>query len=64
MQDGKKSGSGMNIPDHIPKSLEKIFRLTILQFFEAVPDPGSCINIPDRQHWEQQYHMKKGSEDC
>jgi hypothetical protein len=50
---GKKSrsGSGMNIPDHISESLETIF--TILKFFDVDPgsgkirirDPG--INIPD-----------------
>jgi hypothetical protein len=40
---GKKSGSGsgMNHPDHISKSLETIFWLKILQFFDA--DPGSGI---------------------
>jgi hypothetical protein len=33
------SGSGMNNPDHISESLEKIFGVKILQFFDA--DPGS-----------------------
>jgi hypothetical protein len=50
----------MNNPDHISNSLEKIFGLKILQFFDADPgsrmeknaDPGlnkfgSGINIPD-----------------
>jgi hypothetical protein len=38
---GKKSGSGsgMNNPDHISESLETIFRVKILKFFDA--DPGS-----------------------
>jgi hypothetical protein len=40
---GKKSrsGSGMNIPDHISESLETIFWLKILKFLNADPDPGS-----------------------
>jgi hypothetical protein len=40
---GKKSrsGSGMNIPDHISESLEIIFWVKILKFFDA--DPGSGI---------------------
>jgi hypothetical protein len=43
IRDEKKSGSGseMNIPDHIPESLETIF--TILKFFDVDPDPGSGI---------------------
>jgi len=45
---GKKSGSGMNNPDHISKSLDAIFFIKILKFFDA--DPGSGINIPDLQH--------------
>ncbi len=53
----KKSGfgSGMNNPDHISESLETIFWVKILKFFNA--DPGSGIkkirfrdNIPDPQH--------------
>jgi hypothetical protein len=49
----------MNIPDHIYKSLETIFGLKILKFFDADPDPGygifltqypeSGMNIPDPQ---------------
>jgi hypothetical protein len=35
---GKKSGSGMNNPDHISESLETIFWIKILKFFDA--DPG------------------------
>jgi hypothetical protein len=48
---GKKSRSGMNIPDHISESLETIFWVKILKFFDADRDPGSRINIPDQQHW-------------
>jgi hypothetical protein len=49
---GKKSGSGsgMNNPDHITESLETIFWVKILQFFDAYPGWkkfGSGINIPD-----------------
>jgi hypothetical protein len=42
---GKKSrsGSGMKIPDHISESLETIFWLKTLEFFDAGPDPGSGI---------------------
>jgi hypothetical protein len=38
---GKKSRSGswMNFPDHISESLETIFWVKILKFFDA--DPGS-----------------------
>ncbi len=38
---GKKSGSGsgMNEPDHISESLETIFGVKIIKFFDA--DPGS-----------------------
>jgi hypothetical protein len=35
---GKKSGSGMNNPGHISESLETIFWVKILKFFDA--DPG------------------------
>jgi hypothetical protein len=35
----KKSGSGMNNPDHISESLKTIFWVKILKFFDA--DPGS-----------------------
>ncbi len=55
--------SGINTPDHIFKSLVKMFSLKILKFFVADPDPGSGdlgsgmekfgsrINIEDPQHW-------------
>jgi hypothetical protein len=60
---GKKSGSGsgMNNPVNISKSLETIFWVKILKFSYADPgsgiwdgqnsDTGSGINIPDPQHW-------------
>jgi hypothetical protein len=44
---GKKSGSGMNNPDHISESLT-IFGVKIHKFFDA--DPRSGINIPDPRH--------------
>jgi hypothetical protein len=49
---GKKSGSNA---DHISKSLETIFWVKILKFFDADPegknsDLGSGINIPDPLH--------------
>jgi hypothetical protein len=43
----------MSHPDHISESLETIFWVTILQFFDADPGWkkfGSGINIPDPQH--------------
>ncbi len=55
----------MNIPDHISESLETIFGLKILKFFDTDPRSeifltlapgsgmenfGSGINIPDLQH--------------
>ncbi len=33
--------SGINIPDHISKSLVKIFKLKILKFFVYFANPGS-----------------------
>jgi hypothetical protein len=33
----------MNIPDHFSESLETIFGLKILKFFDADSDPGSGI---------------------
>jgi hypothetical protein len=62
---GKKSESGMNIPDHFSQSLETVLVLKILKFFDADPgfeifltrdpgwknsDPGFGINFPDPQH--------------
>jgi hypothetical protein len=57
-----RSGSGMNIPDHISESLETIFWVKILKFYDADVDPGSenlfdgsgipgsGLNIPNPQH--------------
>jgi hypothetical protein len=49
------SGSGMNNPDHISESLETVFWVKILKFFDADPGSGleifgSGINILDPQH--------------
>jgi hypothetical protein len=41
MGEKSRSGSGMNIPDHISGSLETFFASKILKFFDADPDPGS-----------------------
>jgi hypothetical protein len=61
MDKKSRSGSGMNIFDHISESLETFFWIKILKFFDAdadpdpgsgnLFDPGSGINIPDPQHW-------------
>jgi hypothetical protein len=60
-----RSGSGMNIFDHISESLETVLWVKMLKFFDADADPGifltldpgwknsdpgSGINIPDPQH--------------
>jgi hypothetical protein len=50
---GKKksrSGSGINIPDHISESLETIFKVKILEFFD--PDPGSGIFLTMDLGWK------------
>jgi hypothetical protein len=55
---GKKSrsGSGIKIPDHISKSLETIFGLKILKFFDADPDPGSEIFLTlDPGSWMEKF---------
>jgi hypothetical protein len=61
---GKKSGSGsgINILDHISESLETIFWVKILKFFDADPESGiekfgSWMNIPDPQRcqWQQKF---------
>jgi hypothetical protein len=38
-----RSGSGMNIPDHISVSLETIFGFKILKLFDVDPNRGSGI---------------------
>ncbi len=54
---GKKSGFGMNIPDHFSESLETVFRVINTKILWYGSDPGSemeklgsGINIPDPQH--------------
>jgi len=59
---GKRSGYGTKTRGHISDSLETIFWVKILQFFDADPGSGwenpypgrnkfrSGINIPDPQH--------------
>jgi hypothetical protein len=44
---GKKSrsGSGMNISDHISESLETILWVKILKFFDADPGSGSLLTL-------------------
>jgi hypothetical protein len=42
---GTKSGSGMNNPDHISESLETIFWVKMLKFFDV--DPGSRMKNSD-----------------
>jgi hypothetical protein len=41
------SGSGMNNPDHISESLENIFGVKTLKFFDASPGSG-MVNIRTR----------------
>jgi hypothetical protein len=43
MSEKSRSGSKMNIPDHISESLETIIGVKILKFFYADPDPGSRV---------------------
>jgi hypothetical protein len=56
---GKKSrsGSGMNIPDHIFESLETIFWVKILEFFDA--DPGSGIFLTLDLGWKIRIRDKR-----
>jgi hypothetical protein len=56
---GKKSGSGMNNPDHFSESLETIFWVKILKFFDADPgrkktrirDPGKTTLIRNTEYF-------------
>jgi hypothetical protein len=41
-----------NISDHISESLETIFRVKILKFFDVDPDPGSVIFFTLDPGWE------------
>jgi hypothetical protein len=47
-----RSGSGMNIPDHISESFEKFFGLKILKAFYVDPDPGSGIFLLRDPGWK------------
>jgi hypothetical protein len=46
MRKKSKSGSGINISDHISQSLETIFLIKILKFFYAAADPDPKIVLP------------------
>jgi hypothetical protein len=48
---GKKSGSGLNNPDHISESLKTIFWVKILKFLD--PDPGSGIFLTLDPRWKK-----------
>jgi hypothetical protein len=41
MSKKSRSESVLNIPDHISESLETIFWIKILKFFDTDADPGS-----------------------
>ncbi len=54
-----RSGSRMNIPDHISESLETIFWVKILKFFDADTDPESFwpwIRNGKTRSWIQDKH--------
>jgi hypothetical protein len=40
-----KSGSGINIPDHISESLETNFWIKILKFFDSDADPKIVLTL-------------------
>jgi hypothetical protein len=42
----------MNIPDHISESLETIFVIKILKFFDVNSDPGSEIFLTLDPGWK------------
>jgi hypothetical protein len=52
---GKKSGSvsGMNNLDHISESLETLFWVKILKFFDAIQDPGWKKNLDPGSEMEK-----------
>jgi hypothetical protein len=57
---GSVVGKGMNIPDQISESLETIFWVKIIEFFDADQDPGwkkfgSGMFIPDPQHCKKYF---------
>jgi hypothetical protein len=43
----------MNNPDHISESLEIIFLVKILKFFDVDPDPGSGIFLTRDPGWKK-----------
>jgi hypothetical protein len=43
----------MNIPDHISESIETIFGLKIVKFFDADPDAGSGIYLTLDPGWKK-----------
>ncbi len=69
-------GSGIKILDQISQSLERIFWVKILKFFDADADPdsgsgnlfdpgsdpGSGINVPDPQHCPQILFLEEKQE--
>jgi hypothetical protein len=57
---GKKSrsGSGMNIPEHISERLETIFGIKILKFFDADADSGSGIIFVMYSQWAVFFSLK------
>jgi hypothetical protein len=52
IRDGKKSGSGMNIPDYFSESLETVLGLMILEFFYTNLDLGSIIFLIRDPGWK------------
>jgi hypothetical protein len=45
-------GSGMNIPDHFSESLETVFGLKTLKFFDADQDSGFGIVLTQDPGWK------------
>jgi hypothetical protein len=60
---GKKSrsGSGMNIPEHISESLEAIFELKILKFFDADADSGYGYIFVMYSQWGRFFSLSKAT---
>jgi hypothetical protein len=52
MGKNSRSGSGMNITEHIFESLETIFWVKIFKFFDADPDPGSGVFLTLDPGWK------------
>jgi hypothetical protein len=56
MHKKSRSGSGINIPDHISESFETIFWVKkILKFFDADPNPGSGIFLTLDPGWKNSH---------